>query len=141
MVLAATSNDRRVLLFVPALFNLGLLIGFARTLFQGPSMVETLARLHREHLPDGAAAYCRRVTWAWCVFFALNIAVSVWLVMFSSLARWTLYNGCLAYVVVGLIYAAERIYRARRFPLNGDDLVDTVFRKLCPPPVSNGGPA
>ena len=45
MVLAATSNDRRVLLFVPALFNLGLLIGFARTLVQGPSLVETVARL------------------------------------------------------------------------------------------------
>lgn len=138
MVLAATSNDRRVLLFVPALFNLGLLLGFARTLVQGPSLVETVARLRREHLPEGAAAYCRRVTWIWCVFFTLNIVVSVWLVFFSTLARWTLYNGGIAYGLIGLLYGVERVYRAWRFRAYGDGRLDVAFRKRFPPPVSDG---
>jgi uncharacterized membrane protein len=138
LVLAATSNDRRVLLFVPALCNLALLVGFARTLGGGPSMVETLARLRRPHLPQSALLYCRRVTWIWCVFFTLNIVVSVWLVLFSTLARWTLYNGGIAYGLIGLLYGVERVYRAWRVRAYGDGRLDVAFRKRFPPPVSDG---
>ena len=135
LFLAAIFNDVRFFLFVPALINAGLLIGFGRTLLRGPSMVETIARLRRQHLPDGAVPYCRRVTYIWCLFFAINITISLWLTLSSSLAHWAIYNGFVAYILVGILLAAERAYRYWRFRVYDGDVLDRLFRRLVPPRV------
>lgn len=135
MLLAAIFNNGRFFLFVPALVNAGLLIGFLRTLPRGPSMIETFARFRRHDLPEGAVPYCRRVTWLWCVFFAINITISLWLALASSLERWTAYNGFVAYILVGILLGAERIYRYWRFPLSDGGVLDQLFHRLFPPRV------
>ena len=59
---AALFDDGRLFLFVPVLINAALLVGFGRTLVNGPSMVETFARLRGRDLSTEEVVYCRIVT-------------------------------------------------------------------------------
>ncbi len=126
-------NERRFLLFVPALFNAALFVSFAWTLLAGPSMVETLARRHYGHVPPEHLGYCRRVTGVWSAFFLTNSAVTVWLALYASIEMWTVYTGFLAYVLAGMLFAAEMTYRAWRFRTYRGDVTDAFFRRLFPP--------
>jgi uncharacterized membrane protein len=135
---AAIVNDGRVFLFVPALVNGALLIGCARTLRRGPSMIETYARLRHPELPASRAPYLRALTGIWCGFFIVNMTISALLAVYGSLEAWTLYNGILAYVLVGTLLAAERVYRYWRFRNYQGGLLDPVFRRVFPPPAAGG---
>jgi uncharacterized membrane protein len=139
LVGAAIFNEGRTFLFVPALVNGAMLIGFARTLRGGPSMIETLARLRHPNLPASRGPYLRALTWVWCGFFVVNIVISCLLALGSTLAAWTLYNGLLAYVLMGLLLGGERVYRYWRFRGYHGDPLDPVFRRLFPPPATGGG--
>lgn len=131
--LAAVFNDGRFLLFVPVLINTTLLIGFARTLVAGPTMVESLARRRGAHLSAESVVYCRRVTAVWSAFFLVNAAVILWLALRAPLEHWALYTGLVAYLLVGALFAIEATYRAWRFRRYEGDVTDVFFRKLFPP--------
>jgi len=139
LAVAAAIDDGRIFLFVPALVNGAMLIAFARTLVRGPSIVETFARLRHPELLPGRAPYLRAVTAVWCGFFAVNIAVSLVLAVHGSLETWTLYNGLIAYLIVGLLLGAERVYRYWRFRGSYGDLLDPVLRRVLPPGTAGGG--
>ena len=139
LAVVAAFNDGRILLFVPALVNAVMLIAFARTLVHGPSMVETFARLRHPELLASRGPYLRAVTCVWSGFFALNIAISLFLALHSTLAAWALYNGVLGYVLMGLLLGGERVYRYWRFRNYRGDLLDPLFRRLFPPPAAGGG--
>jgi uncharacterized membrane protein len=139
LVGAAVFNEGRTFLYVPALVNAAMLIGFARTLRGGPSMIETLARLQHPDLPPSRGPYLRVITWLWCGFFAVNITISLALALGSTLSAWALYNGLLAYVLAGLLLGGERVYRYWRFRGYHGDPLDPVFRRLFPPPAPGGG--
>jgi len=138
LVGAAIVNNGRVLLFVPALVNAALLIGCARTLWRGPSMIETYARLRHPELPASRGPYLRAVTGMWCGFFLVNLTISALLALYGTLEAWTVYNGVLAYVLVGTLLAAERVYRYWRFRNYQGGLLDPVFRRVFPPPAAGG---
>jgi uncharacterized membrane protein/3-hydroxymyristoyl/3-hydroxydecanoyl-(acyl carrier protein) dehydratase len=110
------SNDGTFFLFVPTLFAAALFFSFARSLFRPPTIVESFARAMRTDLTDEHVAYCRRVTLVWCGFFLLNGTVSLALALGGNLEAWTLYNGLIAYILMGLLFAVEFAYRYRRFP-------------------------
>ena len=135
---AAVLDDGRVFLFVPALVNAAMLFGFARTLRRGPSMIETFARLRHPELPASRGPYLRTVTAVWCGFFVLNITVSLVLAVWGTLAAWTVYNGIIAYVLVGLLLAGERVYRYWRFRTYRGGALDALFRRVWPPPATGG---
>ncbi|HEY3097831.1 MAG TPA: hypothetical protein VGL14_02930 [Methylomirabilota bacterium] len=139
LAVAAAIDDGRIFLFVPALVNGAMLIAFARTLVQGPSIIETFARLRHPELLPSRAPYLRAVTAVWCGFFAVNIVVSLVLAVHGSLATWTLYNGLIAYLIVGLLLGAERVYRYWRFRGRYGDLLDPVLRRVFPPRAAGGG--
>ena len=69
LVVAAIVNEAHVFRLGPALANVAMLLSFGRTLRGGPSMVESIARVHRRELPREAVVYCWRLTLLWCVFF------------------------------------------------------------------------
>jgi uncharacterized membrane protein len=115
VTLAALTNEARLIRLGPAVANVAMLFSFGRTLRKGPSMVETFARLRHRHLPHEAVGYCRRLTLLWCMFFALNGAFIVWLALYASIAWWTIYTGCLAYLLAAALFLAELLYRRRRF--------------------------
>jgi uncharacterized membrane protein len=46
---------------------------------------------------------------------------------------WTVYTGLVAYVLMGLVFAVEYVYRAWRFCEYRNALTDVVLRRLFPP--------
>ena len=104
----------------PVVVNLALLGAFAASLRRGPSAIERLARLREPGLPPAAIAYTRRVTQVWCVFFAANAAASAATALWASAAGWALYNGLVAYVLMGLLMAGEWLVRQRVRARHGD---------------------
>ena len=132
-LLALLLQDPLLLLFVPVLANLGLLVAFVRSLWRGPPVIETVARLQVGSLSDAEVRYCRSVTGIWCVFFLANASVTAALALFGSLAAWALWSGALAYVAVGVVLALELTVRSWRFRRYTGGPTDVVMRRLFPP--------
>lgn len=105
------TNSELLLRLYPSLVNLGLLIAFGATLVRGPSMIEKFARLGNPDLPPRAVRHTWRVTQVWCGFFALNGAFSAYTALYWSRANWSLYNGAIAYGLIGVLLVAEIIWR------------------------------
>ena len=117
-LLVFVSNSESGLLFYPVLINLLMFTGFAWTLFQPPPMIERFARLSKPDLPEYAIAYTRKLTVIWCAFFLFNALVAAYTALFCSLAVWSLYNGLIAYCLVGLLFIIEypiRLLVERRY--------------------------
>ncbi len=100
-------------LLYPALVSALFLSVFLLSLYRPPTVVETIARLRTPVLSPVAIAYTRKVTLAWCVFFALNGLVAVLTALFASHAVWALYNGAISYALIGLMFSGEWLIRQR----------------------------
>jgi uncharacterized membrane protein len=55
--------------------------------------------------------YTRRVTQIWCVFFTLNSVFSVYTALCWRREAWSLYNGALAYGLIGVLLVGEIAWR------------------------------
>lgn len=121
-VLVAASmlaNHGLPLKLYPVLVNAALLVLFATSLRHPPSAIERLARLREPDLPPSAIAYTRRVTAVWCGFFVLNGGLALLTAVYMSDAAWALYNGLIAYVLMGLLFAAEWLVRPKHGNVHG----------------------
>jgi uncharacterized membrane protein len=105
------SGSELLLHLYPSFVNLGLLVAFGATLVRGPSMIEKFARMGKPALSVHAVRYTRRVTQIWCVFFVLNGAFSAYTALFWSPAAWSLYNGAIAYGLIGVLLVGEIVWR------------------------------
>lgn len=110
-LVAVWSNAWLPLKLYPVLVNAALLAMFAYSLIYPPSIIERLARMRNPDLPAQAIAYTRRVTQVWFVFFAINGLFSLMTALWASPATWTLYNGLIAYLMMGLLFAGEYVVR------------------------------
>ncbi len=97
----------------PVMINLSLLFVFAASLFAKQSVIERLAKIKEPDLPASAVQYTRHVTQAWCIFFSINSLISLWTVVHENEQVWLIYNGIVAYVLMGLMFAAEWLIRQR----------------------------
>jgi uncharacterized membrane protein len=97
----------------PVFVNASLLALFGMTLKNPPSMAERLARVREPQLSPRAIAYTRQVTIAWCGFFVVNGSIAALTAGWGSDRVWALYNGGLAYVLMGLFALAEYLVRVR----------------------------
>jgi uncharacterized membrane protein len=111
--LAIWGNWLLPLKLYPVLVNCAMLAAFAYSLVSPPSMVERLARLREPNLPLVAVGYTRRVTQVWCVFFIVNGALAFATAVWASDAVWSLYTGVIAYILMGLLFGAEFLFRLR----------------------------
>jgi uncharacterized membrane protein len=110
-VLSLLRGSPKLVLYYPVLINAGLLIVFARSLAYPPTVIERLARLRDPQLSPKGVAYTRRVTIAWVAFFLLNGGAALYTASFSSPKIWALYNGFIAYVLMGAMFAGEFLVR------------------------------
>jgi uncharacterized membrane protein len=110
-ILAVWSNVLLPLKLYPVLVNAALLGVFAYSLISPPSMIERFARIREPNLPTRAISYARRVTQVWCMFFAANGVIALMTALWASSATWTLYNGLIAYLMMGLLFAGEYVVR------------------------------
>lgn len=97
----------------PVLVNAVLLAVFAFSLWQPPSVIERLARLQTPDLPPSGVRYTRTVTQIWCMFFLGNGAAALYTALCASDAVWALYNGAIAYILMGCLMAGEWCVRQR----------------------------
>ncbi len=105
------TNDALYLKLYPVLMNVLMFLVFFTSLFRPPSVVERLARIREPELDAHAVAYTRKVTMVWCVFFLMNGSVALWTVLAGTMAQWTLYNGLISYILLGVLMAAEFVVR------------------------------
>jgi len=115
IALSAVLEDQRFMLALPALISAALLVTFGASLKSGMPMIERFARMQNPDLPPDHAVHCRQVTWVWCGFFVVNGAIASLLAIRGPLEWWTLYSGLIAYVLMGVLFAAEYIVRRVRF--------------------------
>jgi uncharacterized membrane protein len=103
--------------FYPVMVSLTMGAVFTVTLFTDRPMVERLARLKMPDLDDYSIAYTRKLTKVWIGFFAVNAMIATWTALYASMEIWTLYNGFLSYLLIGILFIGEwpvrRILRAR----------------------------
>jgi len=125
-------SDPKLLLLVPVAVNLALLFVFARTLWRGTPLVETLARLQEPSLSPAQQRHCRSVTAIWSGFFAANTVVCLGLALFAELWLWTLYTGFVAYVLMAALYGCEYLVRIWRFHEARPAFAEPVLRRLFP---------
>jgi uncharacterized membrane protein len=111
--IAIWANALLPLKLYPVLVNGVLLVLFAASLRSPQSMIERMARLTEPDLPPQAIAYTRKVTQVWCVFFALNGLIALATALWGSAATWSLYNGVVSYVLMGLLFGVEYLCRLR----------------------------
>lgn len=97
----------------PILMSGGMALAFGRSLLSPPTLVELLASLRTPEIEPAARAYMRKVTWAWFLFLAANSLVSALTLASGEMRLWTLYNGLLSYLLMGLLFAAEWLIRQR----------------------------
>lgn len=97
----------------PVAVNAVMLAVFATSLWRGPPVIERLARLREPDLPASGVRYTRRVTQVWCLFFVINGSIAAWTACYADLSTWSLYNGVISYVLMGLMFAGEWCCRRR----------------------------
>lgn len=97
----------------PLMMNLTMLVVFAYSYLNPPTVIETFARIKEPDLSANALYYINKVTLVWCLFFVVNGLISLYTALFSSLEVWTFYNGFLSYVLMALLMAVEFIIRLK----------------------------
>lgn len=112
-LLTVATNSETLLRLYPVTMNLGLLTIFGLTLKSPPSMIERFARLREPELPPAGVRYTHRVTQVWCAFFVLNSGLAAWTALYASQETWALYNGLIAYLLMGALFAGEWLLRGR----------------------------
>ena len=95
----------------PVIISSVMLVSFSYSLWRGPSVIETFARLQEPELDERGVRYTRKVTQVWCGFFVINIGIASWTVFSQDLALWALYNGFISYCLMGVLLGGEFIFR------------------------------
>ncbi|KFN42935.1 membrane protein [Arenimonas oryziterrae] len=113
VLFSVLGNDAMPLKLYPVLVNAVMLVVFAVSLRHPPTVIERLARLQEPDLPPEGVVYTRKVTIVWCGFFVLNGSIALITALWCSDAVWALYNGLLAYVLMGVLFAGEWLVRRR----------------------------
>ena len=89
-----------------------LLLTFALTLRPGrDALVTAMARKLHGTIPGELVVYTRRVTVAWCCFFATQLATSITLFLFAPLVVWSLFVNVLDIPLVVAMFSAEYLCR------------------------------
>lgn len=107
------SRSSEGLRFYPVLMSAAMLCLFAWSLRQPQTIIERLARVIYSDFPPEAVLYTRRVTEVWCAFFTVNGVIALWTAVDATWATWTLYNGFISYMLMGLLFAGEYAVRQR----------------------------
>lgn len=113
LLAAALVNETSWLLAYPVFVSLLFFSVFAFSLAYPPTVVERLARLEDPNLPPKGVIYTRKVTQVWIGFFLVNAGLSLLTIWYGDRWLWSLYNGCISYVLMGLLMLGEMAIRRK----------------------------
>ncbi len=104
--------DSEILLrFYPVVLSVSIAAFFFFSLWNKKTAIEKFAEMAGENVTPIARFYMRRLTICWVVLMLLNAAIAAYTALFMSLSHWTLYNGFLSYLLIGLFMLCEWFYR------------------------------
>ncbi|BET95508.1 hypothetical protein TCT1_04290 [Xenorhabdus sp. TCT-1] len=106
-------RNHQLLMYYPVVVNAVLLILFSSSLRYGPPIIERIARIKEPDLPPKGIIYTRKVTYIWCLFFMFNGTVSLGTCLYNDMPLWTLWNGMVSYLLIGLLISIEWLVRQR----------------------------
>jgi len=118
-------GDAALLKMYPVMVNAGMFVVFAISLWRPPCIIERLARLTTPDLPSEGVRYTCAVTRIWCVFFIVNGSTALYTALYTSERIWALYNGVVAYLLMGTLLLGERLWRIRAMA-NASDKVAPI---------------
>lgn len=116
IVLCAASyllKTHQLLLFYPVVVNGVMLAVFGGSLWSTMPIVERIARLREPELTPAGVRYTRRVTQVWCLFFIINGTIALLTALHGDMSLWTIWNGMIAYLLMGTLMAVEWLVRQR----------------------------
>ena len=96
--------------FYPPLCNFFVFMVFFSSLFAKETIIQKIARAYGDKLDKPAWIYTRRVTYVWCCLTFFNFVVSIWTIFLSD-KIWIIFNGCISYILIGLLFIVEYIVR------------------------------
>ena len=100
-----------LMLFYPVIVNAILFIVFTASILGKRPIITVLAMLKEKELSPFAISYTRILTIFWAVFFVINGLIALYTAIINDLKVWTLYNGFISYILIGIIFTAEFILR------------------------------
>lgn len=111
IILYARLDAQTMTHFYPIVVSVSMACVFGCSLLFPPTFVERIARLQDPHLNAAGVAYTRKVTQVWMCFCLVNAALSYLTSLHPNPTLWTLYNGCISYILMGGLMAAEYVTR------------------------------
>lgn len=104
-------------LFVPPVVTPAVVLAvFAGSLRAGRVPLATrLAQVGRDALEPEVLVYTRRVTALWALILAAIAVGNAALAVFAPLPVWSLFSNFVNYLLVGLVFVLEYVYRRLRF--------------------------
>jgi uncharacterized membrane protein len=131
--LAAAGGARWLLLLPPVAIPVSLIMVFGGSLRAGQiPLVTRMAKLARDELPADLERYTRALTVFWTAVFALLALSAVGLALFASRELWSLATNFIHYLVIGVVFIAEYLYRRWRFRHHEHPTFRAYLRLLAP---------
>lgn len=107
---AITQNPVSVF-FYPLVINLALFFTFAVSLTTDETIIQKIARKRHGILDEDTKSYTRTLTKVWTVFIAFNTVVTAYTIWLQDLEIWSLYNGLISYLTIGILATGEIVFR------------------------------
>jgi uncharacterized membrane protein len=100
----------------PVLLPAALLTLFARSLRSGSvPLITRFATAVRGSLPEDLARYTDSVTFWWSIAFAMLTASAIGFAVFASRELWSVMTNFVHYVLLGVLFLGEYLYRLKKF--------------------------
>ena len=115
-VICYFSNNALFLKFYPVAVFISFLYTFGITLFTPPNIIYRFATMQDKTIKTSVnrnlvEKYCYKVTIAWCLYFIFGCLMALYTVFFCSYKFWSIWNGGVSYILMGLMFVVEFIIR------------------------------
>ncbi|MBL4774272.1 MAG: septation protein IspZ [Alcanivoracaceae bacterium] len=109
--LSIVLNNNGWLKLYPIIISLMFFVVFFSSLFSDKTTIQRFAEIKEKNIDAKKQSYMYKLTIIWCVFFVINMIISTYTMLYLSFQQWTLYNGFISYIIMGLLIVIELAYR------------------------------
>lgn len=98
----------------PVVVNFCIFFIFFSSLFDKETIIQKFARVSEGggELHPKIKTYTKNLTYIWCVYLLFQFLFS-FATLFMSDRVWVIFNGCVSYILLGLFFAIEYVFRIR----------------------------
>ena len=96
--------------FYPVIVNSFIFCVFFSSVFCEETIIQKIAKKMDGELTNFSRNYTRKLTYVWCIFLFVNLSIS-FATVFMSPKVWELYNACISYIALGVMFGVEYIVR------------------------------